>query len=935
MKSVAKRIVILVMSLVIVISSMNVPQQVQADNFYTISLNANGGYFSKTQSGVTTIRMPSVIGLTVSSYYSPDERENYQFLGWSTSKMATTATYAVGAVLPKKSATYYAVWRNLATIGIKLDQTDVVIKMGTTQQLTATVLPTYASNKKVSWTSSNSNILKITQDGTITPIRPGTVTVTATTDSGNYRANTTVKVIHGVDVSVDITENCDTKQTIEYSVKSTGTTGGDKIVGYYFDGEYQAITPTHATIIAKKVDTAKIYTFAAVAANGARNYTSAMPFHNVTFHSNDGSGREKTYLFHHAASPLIKDTKELFEREGYCLAGWSKTPYANEPEPVFVDGANEYYAVWYKVNISDETDIISKESIFVKRNYEPTPIYITVTAPNGGIVDYDTEWSIKKAGNGLFSYELKNGNLLYTTIYSGNSVTIKSSDGILEGTVKVDLYENITVTKENLINSDGSCTAVYYVHLKESSLKCFTLDGVQHSVSDIAGYDENTNTYRIESVHTQNGVTTFKMEGEDGSYIFGSHMINVIEENYGIIKESTLLDKNGVPAATAILKCGKIEDACKGYYFGTSENYLENTFYSLSENNNDVNISEGCYTVQHSIRKSGTYYYTPLGTDDKVQNTYQVTVCEVSLNAGNGYLTGENQYYVFQEQWLNFKKFPVPQNFKENQIFRGWYATDGTYTRKQIVNNMTLTAKWRTNPFKDENGNDTGYVFTFQQFKFGFSNFGCEKNSRGHCKGIAKLACRFVTMENDFNVSDFQKVEADGSLITVNNISDFTNITGADTDTVYRNVKTGKTLKDYICGYQHGGTGVDKLDASYYSNIKDVLEVVKDIKNTGVPVEVGINGIVESGSDVVPMGHALVAYNVKRVKSTSDYAEYALSIYDSNDLSKERELLIWCIGGENNPDAEWGWEYEWNATTTIGSDYEQSRLSATVYDCNN
>ena len=65
MKTLVKKITAFVMAIVIIISTINVPQEVKAADFYTVTLNANGGYFSKMSSNITTIKMPSTAGLKV------------------------------------------------------------------------------------------------------------------------------------------------------------------------------------------------------------------------------------------------------------------------------------------------------------------------------------------------------------------------------------------------------------------------------------------------------------------------------------------------------------------------------------------------------------------------------------------------------------------------------------------------------------------------------------------------------------------------------------------------------------------------------------------------------------------------------------------------------------------------------------------------------
>lgn len=58
-----------------------------------------------------------------------------------------------------------------------------------TVQLTATIYPTYASNKNVTWSSSNTNRATVDDDGLVTIVSGctnGTVTITVTTEDGGY-----------------------------------------------------------------------------------------------------------------------------------------------------------------------------------------------------------------------------------------------------------------------------------------------------------------------------------------------------------------------------------------------------------------------------------------------------------------------------------------------------------------------------------------------------------------------------------------------------------------------------------------------------------------------------------------------------------------------------------------------------------------------------
>ena len=80
--------------------------------------------------------------------------------------------------------------------GIVLSESEMTLNEGQSAQLTATVLPDLASNKTLSWSSSNEAIAIVTQEGKITAISKGTAIITATsTDGSNISTSCTVNVV--------------------------------------------------------------------------------------------------------------------------------------------------------------------------------------------------------------------------------------------------------------------------------------------------------------------------------------------------------------------------------------------------------------------------------------------------------------------------------------------------------------------------------------------------------------------------------------------------------------------------------------------------------------------------------------------------------------------------------------------------------------------
>ena len=76
---------------------------------------------------------------------------------------------------------------------VTLDKASVSLVEGEETTLTATVTPDNATNKKVSWTSSDNNVASVS-DGKVTALKPGTATITVTTEDGGKTATCEVTV---------------------------------------------------------------------------------------------------------------------------------------------------------------------------------------------------------------------------------------------------------------------------------------------------------------------------------------------------------------------------------------------------------------------------------------------------------------------------------------------------------------------------------------------------------------------------------------------------------------------------------------------------------------------------------------------------------------------------------------------------------------------
>lgn len=77
---------------------------------------------------------------------------------------------------------------------VTLNQEKAELKVGDTLKLTATVAPTDATNKTVSWSSDKKDVATVSDDGTVKAEAVGAAVITVTTADGGKTATCTITV---------------------------------------------------------------------------------------------------------------------------------------------------------------------------------------------------------------------------------------------------------------------------------------------------------------------------------------------------------------------------------------------------------------------------------------------------------------------------------------------------------------------------------------------------------------------------------------------------------------------------------------------------------------------------------------------------------------------------------------------------------------------
>ncbi|MBF7104615.1 Ig domain-containing protein [Pediococcus pentosaceus] len=83
----------------------------------------------------------------------------------------------------------------VSVTGVTVDPANTSIEVGKTTKLTANVAPDNATNKAVTYKSSDEKIATVAPDGTVTAVAAGSANITATTVDGGFTASCAVTVV--------------------------------------------------------------------------------------------------------------------------------------------------------------------------------------------------------------------------------------------------------------------------------------------------------------------------------------------------------------------------------------------------------------------------------------------------------------------------------------------------------------------------------------------------------------------------------------------------------------------------------------------------------------------------------------------------------------------------------------------------------------------
>lgn len=219
--------------------------------------------------------------------------------------------------------------------GVSMSQSSIEMTVGDTRTLAYQISPMNATNKTVSWTSSNNSIATVDANGKVTAFGVGAVTITVTTQDGSFSdvCNVVIaeKVVSVTGVSLDKTSlTLKEGNTSTLGVTISPSDATNKNVTWSSSNNSVA-TVNNGVVTAVKAGSA---TITVTTSDGGKTATC-----NVTVQSSGGGGGQSSGLI--TSDLLVGDhvvlisqyaDKEMTSIDGYGVG----TSYSSEPAGTYV-----------------------------------------------------------------------------------------------------------------------------------------------------------------------------------------------------------------------------------------------------------------------------------------------------------------------------------------------------------------------------------------------------------------------------------------------------------------------------------------------------------------------------------------------------------------------------------------------------------------------
>ena len=599
--------------------------------------------------------------------------------------------------------------------GITLSSSSVTVLEGETAKVTATVTPSNATNKTVTWTSSNTSVATVS-GGTITGVSAGTATITAKTSNGKtatvsvtVKTNTSIVKPTGITVSpttVELTEG-DT-QTITATVapsnatnKTVTWTSSDTSVATVSSGTITAVKEGTATITATTSNGLTAKVTVTVKAKAIPTIGKGIYFEKP---SNWGSN-VNVYFFKNNADYDIAWPGHAMKDLGNGIYGYEFE--STDPDLMIVinDGGsnktedlkyvqNGYYTVNGFQKVIEPT---TQGKVIVKYVTSNGTVLATTTLTGEVGTSYTT------SAKTFDSYELASipSNASGTYTEADITVTYVYAELTINDLVNNSTISATTVTKGNSVTmtgkaSGGTSPYQYAMVAKHSTATSYTV---------LKNYDTTvTKTWTPSKTGTYSVI--IKVKDANGTVVSKSFTVTVKEATTTLTNSSTI-SATSIAKGNSVTMTGKASGGTSPYQYAmvvkhsTADTWTTLKAYNTTATKTWTPAKTGTYTVQIKVKDASgtavTKSFTLTVKDAALTNSS--TISATSITKGQSVtMTGKASGGTSPYQYAMVVKHSTASTWTTLKAYnttatKTWTpAKTGTYTVQIKVKDASGTA---------------------------------------------------------------------------------------------------------------------------------------------------------------------------------------------------------------------------------------------------
>lgn len=457
------------------------------DFYYTITVKSTSVSVTSVTLNQSSISLKEGNTYQLSASVYPANATNKN-VNWSSSNTSVASVSSYGLVSAKSSGTAtvtcraadgsgkYATCRvsvETATVyvsSITLNKSSLFLGVGETSQLSASVYPTSATNRSVSWAFDDTSVITVSSSGLVTAKSAGTATITCRANDGSGKKATCSISVKEAVKPTSITLN-KTKasliedETLQLTATVSPSDAADKTVTWMSDNAAVATVDSHGLITAKSVGTANI--IATTSNNLAAVCAITVEGKTAEYHAL-WSGHYRIASRHVESNP----TREYPDDFEMTIEEKGGTYYITS---MFGDDLNQYNDGGFKLHDNGNGTATIDVSYYNILRYTDnnSPLY-TLYVFDEATDDWADTWTLKINEDGSITL----GDF-YVAAFSWDENEEKWRNGQLEA-----LHYRLTATVEDITGISNTVVGMPNAHIANGTI---TLD----DIVDITVYSDN------------------------------------------------------------------------------------------------------------------------------------------------------------------------------------------------------------------------------------------------------------------------------------------------------------------------------------------------------------------------------------------------------------------------------------------------------------